>query len=68
MKKRMKYIAKLYGEGKITFEKADATMQSYYGQMKHCAAHGLRRWIEKNITIEREVKSNECSINNPDDN
>lgn len=68
MKKRMKYIAKLYSEGKITFEKADATMQSYYGQMKHCAAHGLRRWIEKNITIEREVKSNECNINNPDDN
>lgn len=53
MKKRIKFISNLYNQGLITYEKANATMQSYYGLMKHCACRGLRKWIENNTKFER---------------
>lgn len=51
MKKRMRYIAKEYQAGLIDFDAVDATMQSYFGLMGHCATHGLQKWIEHNIVF-----------------
>ena len=50
----MRYIAKEYEQGLIDVEDVDATMQSYFGLMKHCATHGLRKWISKNIIFKRK--------------
>ena len=52
MKKRMQFIAKEYHEGLIDFDAVDATMQSYFGLMGHCATHGLQKWIEENIIFQ----------------
>lgn len=54
MKSRMKYIAKEYEQGFIDFEDVDATMQSYFGLMKHCNTYGLRKWISENIKFKRK--------------
>lgn len=51
MKKRMQYIAKEYQAGLIDFDAVNATMQSYFGLMGHCATHGLQKWIEQNIVF-----------------
>lgn len=56
MKARIRFIAKLYGEGLIDLETANNTMQSYYGMMKHCNSYGLRRWIEENVIFQRKDK------------
>ena len=54
MKARMRYIAKEYEAGLIDFDAVDATMQSYFGMLGHCATHGLQKWIENNITFKRK--------------
>lgn len=54
MKARMRYIAKEYEAGLIDFDAVDATMQSYFGMLGHCATHGLQKWIEKNIVFKRK--------------
>lgn len=54
MKARMRYIAKEYEAGLIDFDAVDATMQSYFGLMRHCSTHGLQKWIEKNIIFKRK--------------
>ena len=53
MKARMRYIAKEYEAGLIDFDAVDATMQSYFGMLGHCASHGLQKWIEKYIIFKR---------------
>lgn len=42
MKARMRYITKEYEAGLIDFDAVDATMQSYFGMLGHCAAYGLK--------------------------
>ena len=54
MKARMRYIAKEYAQGLIDFEDVDATMQSYFGLMKHCSTYGLQKWISKNVIFKRK--------------
>ena len=54
MKARMRYIAKEYEAGFIDYDAVDATMQSYFGMLGHCATHGLQKWIENNITFKRK--------------
>ena len=54
MKARMRYIAKEYEAGLIDFDAVDATMQSYFGLLGHCATHGLQKWIEQNIIFKRK--------------
>ena len=49
----MRYIAKEYEAGLIDFDAVDATMQSYFGMLGHCATHGLQIWIEYNIKFKR---------------
>lgn len=53
MKARMRYIAKEYEAGLIDFDAVDATMQSYFGMLGHCAAYGLKTWIGENIVFKR---------------
>jgi hypothetical protein len=53
MKARMRYTAKEYEARLIDFDAADATMQSYFWLMGHCATHGLQKWITENITLKR---------------
>lgn len=53
MKNRMRYIAAEYEAGLIDYDAANATMQSYYGMMKHCDSYGLRRWVHDNIKFQR---------------
>ncbi len=53
MKARMRYIAKEYEAGLIDFDAVDATMQSYFGMLGHCAAYGLKTWISENIIFKR---------------
>lgn len=61
MKSRMRYVSNQYNQGKISYNEARSTMQSYYGLMSHCSTIGLQRWIKKNIDFdidnEKEKKS-----------
>lgn len=56
MKARIRFIEKQYAEGLIDLEAVQNTMASYYGMMSHCNSYGLRRWIERNITFQRQDK------------
>lgn len=53
MKARMRYMMKEYEAGRVEFDAVNATMRSYFGMLSHCASHGLRAWIEKNIVFKR---------------
>lgn len=53
MKAKIRYRQKEYAAGLITFDKVNATMQSYFGTMKHFDSYGLRRWISENIVFQR---------------
>ena len=53
MKAKIRYRQKEYAAGLITFDKVNATMQSYFGIMKHFDSYGLRRWISENIVFQR---------------
>ncbi len=63
MKARMRYIAKEYEAGLIDFEAVDATMQSYFGQLKHCKTDGLQKWIEQNIKFKRRENDPSQEVN-----
>ena len=56
MKARIRFIEKQYSAGLIDLEAVQNTMASYYGMMSHCNSYGLRRWIERNITFQRQDK------------
>jgi hypothetical protein len=45
MRTRIKYIAKAYERGEMTLKEVNATMQSYFGLVKHCTNEGLREKI-----------------------
>lgn len=62
MKARMRYIAKEYEAGLIDFDEVDATMQSYFGMLGHCATYGLQKWIEKNIIFKRKETGEEVNL------
>lgn len=53
MKARMRYMMKEYEAGDVNFYAVNATMQSYFGMLSHCASHGLMVWIENNIVFKR---------------
>lgn len=42
---RIKYIVKAYERGEMTLQEVNATMQSYFGLIKHCTNEGLRENI-----------------------
>lgn len=45
MRSRIKYIVKAYEHGEMTLKEVNATMQSYFGLMKHCTNEGLKENI-----------------------
>ncbi len=45
MRSRIKYIVKAYERGEMTLKEVNATMQSYFGLMKHCTNEGLKENI-----------------------
>lgn len=45
MRTRIKYIVKAYERGEMTLKEVNATMQSYFGLMKHCTNEGLKENI-----------------------
>jgi len=45
MRSRIKYITKAYERGEMTRKEVNATMQSYFGLVKHCTNEGLREKI-----------------------
>jgi len=53
MKRRLKQVRELYNEGKIDFEKVNATVQSYLGVMKHCNSHSLQNKIFGDYVLKR---------------
>ena len=57
MKSRIKYITKEYRRNNITFQKANATMQSYFGIMRHFESYTLRKNIVRNFNFERSERN-----------
>lgn len=45
MFRRMKFIRRMFEAGRITFEKVNNTMQSYFGLIEHFTAGNLLRKI-----------------------
>ena len=45
MRSRIKYIVKAYERGEMTLKEVNATMQSYFGLLKHCTNAGLKENI-----------------------
>ena len=45
MRSRIKYIVKAYERGEMTLQEVNATMQSYFGLIKHCTNEELRENI-----------------------
>lgn len=43
MKRRLKYLQKAYARGEVDFKTVNATVQSYFGLLKHCNSYKLRR-------------------------
>ncbi len=63
MKARMRYIAKEYEAWLIDFDAVDATMQSYFDMLGHCATRGLQKWIERNIIFKRRESEFSQEVN-----
>ena len=59
MKRRIKHIQKQYANGDIGFDKANATMQSYFGIMKHCDSLRLKRKILGSFALRRKDDEDE---------
>jgi len=59
MKRRLKVIQKLYACGEMDFEKANATVQSYLGIMKHCNSLRLKNKIFGDFVLRRKEDDNE---------
>ncbi len=53
MKKKLRQLMKLYGDGKITFSKVNASVQSYIGHMNHACTYEFRKNLFKHFTLKR---------------
>ncbi len=51
MRSRIKYIVKAYERGEMTLKEVNATMQSYFGLMKHCTNEGLKNSIIEGFVL-----------------
>lgn len=56
MKNRIKAVSKQYKAGIMTEEQANAVVQSYLGQIKHCSAMRLENWIKETVPFETDAK------------
>lgn len=53
MKHRLKYLQKQYARGDIDFARANASVQSYLGIMKHFDSYSLRTSIFGKFVLKR---------------
>jgi len=53
MKRGLLTIQRLYADGKIDFQKANETVQSYFGIMKHCNSRRLKAKIIDEFVLQR---------------
>ncbi|MDT3699756.1 MAG: reverse transcriptase domain-containing protein [Thermincola sp.] len=53
MKRRLNQVKNLYNQGKIDFEKVNATVQSYFGVLKHCNSQSLKNKIFGDFILHR---------------
>lgn len=51
MKRRIKYVKKQFERDEMTFEKVNATVQSYMGILKHCNSYSLQNSIFENYIL-----------------
>jgi len=58
MKRRMKHIQKQYANDEIDFDNANATMQSYFGLLKHCNSLRLKNKILGDFVLRRRDDEN----------
>jgi hypothetical protein len=59
LKSRLQYVAKEYAAGRMTLDKVNATVQSYYGAMQHFNSYGLRRSLSEKIVFKRAPPSDD---------
>lgn len=73
MRSRIKYIVKAYERGEMTLQEVNATMQSYFGLIKHCTNEGLRENIikgekkHKRKTTQKRATKGESIENRPEE-
>lgn len=56
MKKRLKSMRVMYENGEVELEKAQETVTSYFGLMKHCDSYRLRKKIADTYILKRKNK------------
>ncbi len=56
IKKRIKTLQKAYGNGSMTFEKVNASMQSYFGIMKHFNSYNFKTKLLNETAFKRDEK------------
>ena len=54
MKKRLKYLQQLYSLGEISTEGVNASIQSYFGLLKHCNSYNLRKRLTETLVFVRQ--------------
>jgi len=57
IKNALKHCAEAYAAGHISYDKAMATVDSYFGMLQHCDSYHLRRWISDNIVFKRDAEA-----------
>lgn len=53
MKNKMIKACIKYANYEISFKDVQATLNSYYGEMKHVDCDGLKRWASQNVVLQR---------------
>jgi hypothetical protein len=53
MKRRLKHLQQEYSRGNVSFDKVNASVQSYLGLLKHCNSYNLRRNLFKSFALTR---------------
>ncbi len=54
MKRRLKVVQKDFSRNKIDFDRANATVQSYLGILKHCDSYNLKNKIFKDFVLKKQ--------------
>lgn len=57
IKRQIKILQKAYAEGSIDFERVNASMQSYFGVMKHFNSYNFKTKLLNDTTFQRDEKA-----------
>ncbi len=53
MKRRLKYLQEAYTKGEVSFEKVNASVQSYLGLLEHCDSYNLQKKLLEALVFVR---------------